>query len=148
MQQVTSVCSRTARLNNNQVKSRKRATSPEKGKSKRRQKMLCLWWKLYHRWVVSRETRSHQDFRKAWSMGETRGGRFWGQFRRVWFTQSTLRQASIRENRGPSLGKIEDKIPQQRSPYAMKFEDRSPEETARQERCARGDAWKLAKNIF
>ena len=30
----------------------------------------------------------------------------------------------------------------------MKFEDRSPGETARQERCARGDAWKLAKNIF
>ena len=30
----------------------------------------------------------------------------------------------------------------------MKFEDRSPEETARQGRCARGDAWKLAKKIF
>ena len=30
---------------------------------------------------------------------------------------------------------------------SMKFEDRSPEETARQERCARGDAWALAKNI-
>ena len=29
----------------------------------------------------------------------------------------------------------------------MKFEDRSPEEIERQERCARGDAWRLAKNI-
>ena len=29
----------------------------------------------------------------------------------------------------------------------MKFEDRSQEETERQERCVRGDAWKLAKNI-
>ena len=30
----------------------------------------------------------------------------------------------------------------------MKFEDRSQEETERQERCARGDAWRLDKNIF
>ena len=30
----------------------------------------------------------------------------------------------------------------------MKFEDRSQEETEWQERCARGDAWKLAKNIY
>ena len=30
----------------------------------------------------------------------------------------------------------------------MKFEDRSQEETERQERCTRGDVWKLAKNIF
>ena len=30
----------------------------------------------------------------------------------------------------------------------MKFEDRSQEETERQERCARGDAWKLAKKIY
>ena len=30
----------------------------------------------------------------------------------------------------------------------MKFEDRSEEETQRQERCARGDAWRLAKNIY
>ena len=40
--------------------------------------------------------------------------------RRVRFTRAALRQANIRENRGPAL---------------------------RQERCARGDAWKLAKNI-
>ena len=33
----------------------------------------------------------------------------------------------------------------QRSPYALKFEDGSQEETERQERCARGDAWILAK---
>ena len=34
------------------------------------------------------------------------------------------------------------------SPHAMKFEDRSPGKTARQEGCARGDAWTLAKNVF
>ena len=39
------------------------------------------------------------------------------------------------------------KVLRQRSPYAVKFEDRSQEETERQERCARGDAWRLAKKI-
>ena len=30
----------------------------------------------------------------------------------------------------------------------MKFEDQSDEETERQERCARGKPWNLAKNIY
>ena len=30
----------------------------------------------------------------------------------------------------------------------MKFEDGSQEQIERQERCARGDAWRLAKNIL
>ena len=59
-----------------------------------------------------------------------------------------LRQASIRENKGPSLGVIQLKNLHQRSPYAMKFEDRSQEETDRQELCARGDAWRLANKIY
>ena len=63
------------------------------------------------------------------------------------FTQSTLRHASIRDNKGPSLGKIQVKPRHQRSPYATKFEDRSHEETERQERCAQSKAWDLAKNI-
>ena len=46
------------------------------------------------------------------------------------------------------LGKCKVKIPHQRSPYALKFEDRSPGEIARQERCARGDAWELARKIY
>ena len=71
-----------------------------------------------------------------------------GPIRRVRFTQSTLRQAIIRENKEPSLGKIQVKIPHQRSPYAVKFEDRSQEETERQERCAQSKAWNLAKNIY
>ena len=66
-----------------------------------------------------------------------------GPIRRVLFIRAALRQANIRENKGPSLGKIQVKIPHQRSPYAMKFEDRSSRGTATQERCARGDAWKL-----
>ena len=40
--------------------------------------------------------------------------------------------------------------PEQRSITSrpLKFEDRSQEETERQERCARGDAWRLANNIL
>ena len=37
---------------------------------------------------------------------------------------------------------------QQRSPYALKFGDRPQEETERQERCALGNAWRLAKKIL
>ena len=70
-----------------------------------------------------------------------------GSTRRIRFTQSALRQASIREKKGPSPGKIQVKHPHQRSPYAMKFVDRSHEETDRQ-RCARSKAWNLAKNIY
>ena len=51
-----------------------------------------------------------------------------------------------RTQKGPSLGKIQVKISHQRSPYAVKIEDRSQEEAEKQERCAHGDAWRLAKN--
>ena len=71
-----------------------------------------------------------------------------GPIRRVRFTRAALRQANIRESKGPSLGKIQVKLLHQRSPYAVNFEDRSQEKTARQVRCARGDARRLAKNIF
>ena len=71
-----------------------------------------------------------------------------GPIRRVRSTRAALRHANIRENKGPSLGKIQVKHFHQRSLYAVKFEDRSEEETQRQERCARGDAWRLAKNIY
>ena len=71
-----------------------------------------------------------------------------GPIRRVRFTRAALRQANIRENKDPSLNKMQVKLPHQGSPYAVKFEDRSQEETARQERCARGDAWELARKIY
>ena len=38
------------------------------------------------------------------------------------------------------------KVPHQRSPCSMKFQDNL--QTESQERCARGDAWRLAKNIL
>ena len=44
--------------------------------------------------------------------------------------------------------KFKSKVPHQHSPYAMKFEDGSQEEIERQERCARGDVWRVAKHIL
>ena len=70
--------------------------------------------------------------------------KFLGSIRRVRFTRARVRHANIRENKGPSLGKIQVKVPHQRSPCALKFEGRSQEETERQERCARGDVPKIS----
>ena len=50
---------------------------------------------------------------------------------RVRFTKSTLRQASIRDKKGPSLGKIQVKPRHQRNAYAMKSE-----------------AWNFAKSTY
>ena len=54
-----------------------------------------------------------------------------GPIRRVQFSKATLRHANIRESKGPSLGVIQFKNRDQRSPYAPKLEDRSHEEMER-----------------
>ena len=66
---------------------------------------------------------------------------------RVKFTKDIARHTKIRDQ-NPSLGYICPGEPHQRSPNAPKFEDRSQEETGKQERCARGDAWRLVKSIL
>ena len=72
--------------------------------------------------------------------GETRCRKSWNQFKG--YDSHSLRYVMgvSRKKKGPSLGKINVKVPHQRSPYAMKFEDRSHEETERQQRCARSKA--------
>ena len=67
----------------------------------------------------------------------TKGTRALGPVRRVLFTRAALRRANIRENEGPSLGKIQVKIPHQRSPCAMKFEDRSQGNCKTRAMCSR-----------
>ena len=67
--------------------------------------------------------------------------------RAVQFSKDTMRHKINRESKGPSLGVTQRTSPHERSPYAPKFEDRSQEETERQERCARGDAWRMAKGV-
>ena len=49
-----------------------------------------------------------------------------GSIRKARITQSTPRQTSIREKKGPSLGKIQVKNPHQQSPNAMKLLSFSP----------------------
>ena len=54
-----------------------------------------------------------------------------GPIRRVRFTKATYRHADIRENKGPSLGKIQVKVIISAVRTLKKFEDRSQEETER-----------------
>ena len=120
---------------NNQEKSRKRAFKTEKSDDKGAEAVVTAAPQLPS--GLPRSVKYRGNPRR----------KVLGSIRRVRFAQSTQRQASIRVNKGPSLGKIQVKNSHQRSPDAMKFEDRSQEETERQERCARSKAWKLAKNI-
>ena len=125
---------RTGRLRNNQIKNQRRVvTKNAVAKFKDVRQLGCVF----------------QDTELPESVSNLRkGSKVLGSVRRVRFTKATQRHEDIRENKGPSFGKIQVKFPHQRSPYAMKFEDRSQEEIERQERCARGDAWRLAKNIL
>ena len=141
----TSVCFRITRLMNNQIKSRKKSYFPKEEKAMTR--MLWLLGKVNHNWVVYHKIQMH-SFLKVESLGETRCRKFWNQFRGYDSLSLRYVEASIREKKGPSLGKINVNVLHQRSPCAVKFEDRSHEQTERQQRCARSKAWNLAKNIF
>ena len=98
---------------------------------------------MYNCWVAHCRTQPLES-----SPISRKGEQVLGPSRRVRCTRAALRQATIREMKGPSLNRIQVTLLHQRSPYAVKFEDRSPGETERQERCARGDAWKFAKKIY
>ena len=130
----TRVCFLISRLMNNQIKGRGKATSKKGEKVKT--KALWLLRKAYQNWVVYHKTRMHSLLKELKSFGETS--------RRKSFTKSTLRYASIRDKKGPSLGTMQVKPLHHRSPCAVKFEDRSREETERQDRCAQGKVYDLA----
>ena len=55
---------------------------------------------------------------------------------------------SLTETKGPSLGIIQKGDTRERNLCAPKFEERTPQETSRQEDCARKVAWNLAKIIY
>ena len=57
-------------------------------------------------------------------------------------------QDDSRKRKDHRLETYKSKNTHHQSPYAMKFEDRSHEETERQQRCARSNAWNLAKHIY
>ena len=121
-------------MTKNQTKNQRKATILSK-EEKATTRMRWLLWKLYQNGVASK-TPSRQNFQKREAPGKP-DAKSLGTGSKIRFSQSTLRQASIQEKKGPSLGKIQLKFLHQRSPYAMKFEDRPQEETERQERSAR-----------
>ena len=87
---------------------------------------------MHDSWVAHFRTQSRRNLH-----------RFHGRAQKSWdqFDERDSKQRSVAR-------KIQVKVPHQRSPNALKFEDRSQEEIKRQERCARGDAWRLAKHIL
>ena len=145
VKQEISVCSRIIGLTNNQTKSRKRATIPQKRREGDDKNAVAVVKDVSQMGCVSQDSElldSQRGKQARWNPMQ----KVLGPIRRIRFTQSTVRHASIREKKGTSLGKIQVKTPHQRSPYAMKFEDGSQEETERQQQCARSKAWNLAKN--
>ena len=70
-----------------------------------------------------------------------------GPKRTVKFSKGTLRRVKKWERHGLSEGVMPRSDPRACSPYAPKFGDRSEKETLKQERCARRDAWEMAKSI-
>ena len=63
------------------------------------------------------------------------------------FSGRTWYEIQIRERKGPSRGVVQKCELHERNPCASKFEERTPEETSRQEECARKAAWDLARKI-
>ena len=106
-------------------------------------KVQLLLWKVHDSWVVYHRTLGRQILQRFLGTAQKR----WNQFDEydsrglhcVKQTSEKIRSVAWQNTR---------KNPHQGSPHAMKFEDRSPRETARPERCARGDAWELAKKIL
>ena len=102
------VCFRITRVMNNQIKSRKKATSKKEEEGTTR--MLWLLWKVYHNWVASRKTRMR--------CLSQRGKRFRGNpmqkvlepILSVRFTESTPLQTNIKEKKGSSLGKYKSNL--------------------------------------
>ena len=119
----TSVCFRITRLMNNQTKNQRKATVYQKRRESDDKNAVATVKSVSQMGCVS------QDSDAFVSQGrKSRGNpmqKVLEPIQRVRFTKSTPCHASIREKKGPSLGKVNVKVLHQRSPYAMKFEDRS-----------------------
>ena len=140
-----SVCSRIFRLMKNQTKNQRKANIP-KNEEESDGEECCGYCENCTTIGLRLARLGTIGFSKRKTVPGKPMQKVMGSIRKVRFTESTIRQASIQEKNGPSLGKIQIKNLHQRSPYAVKFEDRSHEETERQQRCARSKAWNLAKN--
>ena len=124
---------RITRLTNNQVN--KKSHHSQKGREKRKRRpKCCIYCKncfsigLCLARLRAITTSEKRDVTKSFGI-----------------SPSALRQARIRENKGPSLGKVQVQIARQRS---MTLKEKFQEETERQERCVRSKAWNLARDVY
>ena len=138
---MTNVCFRIMRLMNNPTKAK--GYSSQKEEKSDDKNAVAVAKIVPQLGCVSQDSDALVSQKMKNSPGETRC-KVLGAIRKVLFAKSMLRQASIREKKGPSLGKVQVKLQHQRSPNAMKFEDGSHEETERQERCAQSRSWNIA----
>ena len=125
----TNVCSDTLRLNGSPIKSRRKVVEKDQ----------WPYWRSLHCWVVSQDCFSRNSILRA-------HGKL-GSNRTVKFSNDTWHHLKDREGTGPSQGMMQTCEPQERSPCEPKFEDRTVQETLQQERCARREAWDLAKHV-
>ena len=142
----TSVCFRITRWMNNQIKSRKRATSPKRRGSDDKN-AVAIVKSVSQLGCVSQDSDALDSQRDRQSRGNPMQ-KVLEPIQRVRFTSLRHIKQVSRKRKDHRWEIFNVKAPHQRSPHAMKFEDRSLEETERQQRCARSKAWNLAKNIY
>ena len=98
----TSVCFRITRLMNNQIKSRKGATSQKRRESDDKNAVAIV--KSVSQLVVYHKIQMH-SFLKVESLGGNPMQKVLEPIQRVRFAKSTLRHASLREKKGTIVGK-------------------------------------------
>ena len=107
--------------------------------------MLWLFWKMHDSWFAYFRTLSRRNLHRL----HGRAQKVLRPTRRVQFSKATLRHANFRNNqRSIAWGDSSQKILISAVRTSRNFEDRPQEETERQERCARGDAWRLVRSIL
>ena len=104
----TSVCSRITRLMNNQINSRQEKTVLKKRRESDDKNAVAIVKTVSQLGCISQDS-GCVGFSKRQNSPDAK--KVLGPIRRTRFTDSTLRQASIREKKGPSLGKIQVKRP-------------------------------------
>ena len=141
-----SVCSRIMRFMNNRTKKAKERVLFPKKKEKATTRMQAIVRIVSQMGCVSQDSQL-LDSQEANKPGETRCKKSWYRFGEFGLLSLRYVKQVSEKRKDHRFFKIQVTNLHQRSPYALKLEDRSREETERQQRCARSNAWNLAKNI-
>ena len=99
---------------------------------------------MHDNWVAYSRTQSHRNLYRF----HGRAQKSWDQFdecnsQKLRSVMQTSEKTKVRRS-----DKFKSNFLNSAVPTLFKFEEMSQEETERQERCARGAAWMLAKNIL